>query len=105
MDWLYLLLAGVLEIGWATGIKYTDGFSKLTPSLITIFLMVLSFGALSIAMRTIPLGTAYAIWSGIGAVGVAALGVFYFNEPSDIARIISILLIVGGIVGLKLASG
>jgi len=105
MDWLYLLLAGILEIGWATGIKYTDGFSKLTPSLITIFLMVLSFGCLSIAMRTIPLGTAYAIWSGIGAVGVAALGIFYFNEPSDAARIISILLIVGGIVGLKLASG
>ncbi len=105
MAWIYLLVAGILEIGWATGLKYTEGWTKLTPSLLTGAAMVASFYLLSLALRTLPVGTAYAIWTGIGAVGTAILGIFIFGESGDWKRIACILLIVSGIVGLKLFSG
>ena len=101
---MYLLIAGVLECGWAVGMKYTDGFTRVVPSVLTIGAMGVSFWFLSLAMRTIPLGTAYAVWTGIGAVGVAALGMLLFEESRDILRILCLLLIVAGIVGLKLVS-
>jgi quaternary ammonium compound-resistance protein SugE len=104
MAWFYLLIAGVLECGWAVGMKYTDGFSRLVPSVLTIAAMGVSFWFLSLAMRTIPLGTAYAVWTGIGAVGVAVLGMLLFEESRDILRILCLLLIVAGIIGLKLVS-
>ncbi len=104
MAWVYLLIAGVLECGWAVGMKYTDGFTRVVPSVLTIGAMGVSFWFLSLAMRTIPLGTAYAVWTGIGAVGVAALGMLLFEESRDILRILCLLLIVAGIVGLKLVS-
>lgn len=104
MNWLYLLIAGILEIGWAVGLKYTEGWSKLYPSLITIVLMIASFQFLSIALKTLPIGTAYAIWTGIGAVGTAILGMIIFDEPRDVSRILCILLIVAGIAGLKLTA-
>jgi len=104
MNWIYLIVAGILEIGWAIGLKYTEGWSKLYPSLITIALMIASFQFLSMALKTLPIGTAYAIWTGIGAVGTAILGMIIFDEPRDLSRILCILLIVVGIVGLKLTS-
>ena len=104
MAWLYLVVAGLFECGWAIGLKYTDGFTKLFPSLLTISAMVISFWLLSIAMKTIPVGTAYAVWTGIGAVGVAVLGMLFFDESREIMRIICLLLIVSGIAGLKLVS-
>ena len=104
MAWFYLLIAGILECGWAVGMKYTDGFTRLVPSVLTIAAMGVSFWFLSLAMRTIPLGTAYAVWTGIGAVGVAALGMVLFEESRDILRILCLLLIVAGIIGLKLVS-
>lgn len=97
-------MAGLLEIAWAVGLKYTEGWSKLTPSLITGALMVASFYFLSLAIKELPIGTAYAIWTGIGTVGAAILGMVLFDEPRDILRILCILLIVGGIAGLKLTS-
>lgn len=105
MAWLYLFAAGVLEIAWAIGLKYTDGWARLWPSLATLATMGLSFLLLALALRSIPIGTAYAVWTGIGAVGTAILGMILFNEPRDVVRILCILLIVAGIVGLKLASG
>lgn len=104
MNWIYLVVAGLLEIAWAVGLKYTEGWSKLTPSLITGALMVASFYFLSLAIKELPIGTAYAIWTGIGTVGAAILGMVLFDEPRDILRILCILLIVGGIAGLKLTS-
>jgi len=104
MAWIYLFIAGLFEIGWAVGLKYTDGFTKLWPSVITIVGMVLSFYFLSSAVKTIPIGTAYAIWTGIGAVGTAILGIVLFNESKEFIRIFFILLIVIGIVGLKIFS-
>ena len=104
MAWFYLLIAGVLEVAWAIGLKYTDGFSRLVPSLWTIASMLLSFLFLSMALKTLPVGTAYAVWTGIGAVGVAILGIVLFAEPATAARIGCIGLIVAGIVGLKLVS-
>ncbi|MCL6417354.1 quaternary ammonium compound efflux SMR transporter SugE [Aestuariirhabdus sp. Z084] len=104
MAWIYLLLAGLFECGWAIGLKYTEGFSKPVASLLTIFAMAVSFWLLSIAMKTIPIGTAYAIWTGIGAVGVAILGMFLFDESRDMLRILCLLLIVCGIIGLKVVS-
>lgn len=101
MAWVYLFLAGLLEIGWALGLKYTDGFTKLTPTLFTVAAMIGSFILLGQALRVLPIGTAYAIWTGIGAVGTAILGMMIFGEPRDLARILCILLIVAGIVGLK----
>ena len=104
MAWVYLVVAGLFECGWAIGIKYTDNFTRLIPSVLTITAMAISFWLLSMAMKTIPIGTAYAIWTGIGAVGVAVLGMFLFNESKEILRIFCLLLIVTGIVGLKLVS-
>jgi quaternary ammonium compound-resistance protein SugE len=104
MAWILLVLAGLAEVVWAVGLKYTDGFTKVMPSAVTIAFMVISVWLLAIALRTIPLGTGYAVWVGIGAVGTAIAGMFLFNEARSVARIVCILLIVAGIVGLKLAT-
>ena len=104
MAWAYIAIAGLFECGWAIGLKYTDGFTKLVPSLLTVSAMVISFWLLSVAMKTIPIGTAYAVWTGIGAVGVAIIGMILFGESRDIIRVFCLLLIVSGIVGLKLVS-
>lgn len=104
MAWAYLVVAGLFECGWAIGLKYTDGFSKLVPSLLTVVSMAISLGLLSLAMKSIPIGTAYAVWTGIGAVGVALLGMLLFSEPRSMVRLLCLLLIVSGIVGLKLVS-
>jgi len=104
MSWIYLFIAGLFEIGWAVGLKYTAGFTKLWPSVITIIGMILSFYFLSNAIKTIPIGTAYAIWTGIGAVGTAILGMILFGESKELIRIFFIFLIVVGIVGLKIFS-
>ena len=104
MAWINLFIAGIFEIGWAVGLKYTNGFTKLWPSVITITGMVLSFFFLSAAVKSIPIGTAYAIWTGIGAVGTAILGIILFGESKEIIRIFFIFLIVVGIVGLKIFS-
>ncbi len=104
MAWFYLAIAGLLEVGWAIGLKYTEGFSKLVPSALTIAAMVASVFLLGLALRELPVGTGYAVWTGIGAVGTAILGIILFAEPATALRLGSIALIVGGIVGLKLAS-
>jgi quaternary ammonium compound-resistance protein SugE len=104
MAWIYLVIAGLFECGWAIGLKYTDGFTKAVPSLFTVAAMAISFWLLSIAMKTIPVGTAYAVWTGIGTVGVAILGMVLLGESRDILRVGCLLLIVSGIVGLKLVS-
>ena len=104
MNWIDLIIAGVLEIGWAIGLKYTDGWSKLVPSIFTAIGMIASFYFLSLALKSLPIGTAYAIWTGIGTVGAAVLGMLLFDEPRDVIRILCILLIVGGIAGLKITS-
>ena len=103
-SWSYLIIAGVLEIAWAIGLKYTEGWTRLVPSLITGALLVASFYFLSLAVRTLPIGTAYAVWTGIGTVGAAILGMVLFDEPRDIVRVICIMLIIAGIAGLKLTS-
>ena len=100
--WTLLLLAGVLEVGWAIGLKYTDGFTKLVPSLLTGTAMALSMYLLALAARDLPIGTAYAVWTGIGALGTAVLGMLLFGEARDALRLASIALIVGGVLGLKL---
>ena len=105
MAWLYLIIAGVLELQWAVTMKYTEGFSKLWPSVFCVLGMAASVYFLALAQKTLPLGTSYAIWTGIGAVGAAVCGMILFNEPRDIARILCILLIVAGILGLKFTSG
>ena len=104
MAWLYLLVAGLMEIAWAVGLKYTEGVTRLWPSVWTGVALVLSMILLAAAMRSLPLGTAYAIWTGIGAVGTAALGIFLFGESASPARLVCIGLIVAGLVGLKLTS-
>jgi quaternary ammonium compound-resistance protein SugE len=104
MSWFYLLLAGVLEVVWAIGLKYTEGFTRLVPSVITIAAMIASVWFLALALRTIPVGTGYAIWTGIGAVGTAILGIVLFAEPATAARLIAIGVIVTGILALKLVS-
>jgi len=101
MAWGILFLAGLFEIGWAVGLKYTMGFTRVGPSVATLIAMVVSLGLLSIAVRTLPIGTAYAMWTGIGTVGAAVLGVLLFKEPATPLRLLCILLIVVGIVGLK----
>jgi len=101
MAWAILFLAGLFEIGWAVGLKYTMGFTRVGPSVATLIAMVVSLGLLSIAVRTLPIGTAYAMWTGIGTVGAAVLGVLLFKEPATPLRLLCILLIVVGIVGLK----
>ncbi len=105
MSWVMLLVAGLLEISWAIGVKYTDGFSKLWPTVGTVFSLVTSFLLLGLALKTLPVGTAYAIWVGIGAVGTALLGILLFGESADTLKLVSIGLICAGIVGLKLAHG
>ena len=104
MAWTYLIIAGVLEIVWAIGLKYTEGFTKLVPSLVTGVALVASMLFLALALRTVPVGTGYAIWTGIGAVGTAILGIVLFAEPATVARLGCIGLIVAGIVGLKLVT-
>ena len=102
MAWAILFTAGLLEIGWAIGLKYTEGFSRLMPSVLTLAAMAGSILLLGIALKTLPIGTAYAVWTGIGAVGTAALGIILLGEPATAMRLASIGLIVSGIVGLKL---
>jgi len=104
MAWLYLLIAGLFEVAWAIGLKYTDGFTRLIPSIWTVGSMAISFLFLSLALKTLPVGTAYAVWTGIGAVGVAILGIVLLAEPANELRLGCIGMIVGGIVGLKLVS-
>jgi len=105
MAWVYLVLAGVLEVVWAVGLKYSEGFSKFWPSVITLVATVASFWLLALALKHLPLGTGYAIWVGIGAVGTAFVGMLIFKEPATVARLMCIGLIVAGIIGLKLTSG
>ena len=102
MWWLILVLAGVFEIGWAVGLKYTEGFTKLWPSVGTILAIILSMGLLGIAARHLPIGTAYAVWVGIGTVGTAVFGMIVFQEPATALRILCLVLIVAGALGLKL---
>jgi quaternary ammonium compound-resistance protein SugE len=104
MAWTALIVAGLLEIGWAIGLKYTQGFTRLWPSLGTGLAMVLSFGLLSYALRTIPVGTGYAVWTGIGAAGTAILGMMFLGESREVLRMVCIGLIVAGVVGLRLVS-
>ena len=104
MAWIYLFVAGLAEMAWAIGLKYTEGFTRLVPSLLTVAAMIVSLALLALALKTLPVGTAYAVWTGIGAVGTAALGIYLFGEPATAARLASMGLIVAGIVGLKLVT-
>ena len=104
MAWFLLIVAGLFEVGWAIGLKYTEGFTRLWPSLGTAAAMLVSLGLLGLAMKSLPVGTAYAVWVGVGAVGTVILGVVLFGEPMGTLRLVSVLLIIAGLVGLKLAS-
>jgi quaternary ammonium compound-resistance protein SugE len=104
MPWIYLFLAGLFEIGWAVGLKYSHGFTRLVPTTLTIAAMAVSLLLLGLALRSLPLGTAYAIWTGVGTIGTALLGIYLFAEPADAARLACIGMIAAGIVGLKLVS-
>lgn len=104
MAWLVLVFAGLFEIGWAVGLRYSDGWTRLWPSLATLAAMAVSFGLLSLALRVLPLGTAYAVWTGIGAVGTAVVGILLLGESTSPLRLVSIALIVLGLLGLKFAS-
>lgn len=104
MPWLMLLVAGLFEVGWAIGLKYTEGFTRFWPSVGTVAAMVASVGLLGLAMRTVPVGTAYAVWTGIGAVGTVVLGMVLLGEPASVTRLVCVGLIVAGIVGLKLTA-
>src|SRR5690606_10664145 len=104
MDWFILIVAGLFEIGWAIGLKFTDGFTRLWRSVGTVLAMAISLGLLGIAMKSLPLGTAYAVWVGVGAVGTALLGIVLFGEAANLGRLLSLALILGGIIGLKLSS-
>jgi quaternary ammonium compound-resistance protein SugE len=104
MAWVILFLAGLFETGWAIGLKYTDGFTRLWPTVWTIFAMIVSLWLLGIAVKTLPVGTAYSVWVGVGAVGTVVLGIVLLGEPANSARLISVGLIIAGIIGLKLAS-
>ena len=105
MAWGYLLIAAVFEIGWAVGLKYSHGFTRLWPSVFTILSMIISMSLLAVAVRTIPIGTGYAVWTGIGAAGTALLGMWLFAEPATMARLFFLGLIVSGIIGLKATAG
>ncbi|HMN23935.1 MAG: quaternary ammonium compound efflux SMR transporter SugE [Ignavibacteriaceae bacterium] len=105
MYWIILFIAGLFEVGWAIGLKYTEGFTKLLPSVLTVACMIISMGLLAYSIKHLPIGTAYAIWTGIGAVGTAVLGIILFSESKELIRIFFIFLIVVGIVGLKIFSG
>ena len=104
MNWAVLFTAGLFEVCWAVGLKYTEGFTRLWPTIGTILAMVISLGLLGIAMKSLPLGTAYAVWVGVGAVGTVLFGIFLFGEPADAGRLISLGLIIAGLIGLKLAT-
>ena len=104
MDWIILVVAGVLEVGWAIGLKYTAGLTRLWPTVWTVLAMILSVGLLGIAMKSLPVGTAYSVWVGVGAVGTVILGIVLLGEPANAARLISVALIIAGIIGLKLAT-
>jgi quaternary ammonium compound-resistance protein SugE len=104
MAWTLLLVAGLFEVGWAVGLKFTDGFTRFVPSVLTIVSMAASLALLGLALRTLPLGTAYAVWTGIGTVGTAALGIVLFQEPATALRLACMALIVAGIVGLKVSA-
>jgi quaternary ammonium compound-resistance protein SugE len=104
MAWVILVIAGAFEVGWAIGVKYTEGFTRLWPSVGTILSMIISVWLLGIAMKSLPVGTAYSVWVGVGSVGTVALGIVLLGEPMNAARLISVALIIGGIVGLKLAT-
>lgn len=103
MPWVTLIVAGLLEVGWAVGLKYTDGFSRLWPSVLTGAALVASVGLLAVAVRDLPLGTAYAVWTGIGTVGTVIVGILLFGDSTSVARLVCLAAIVGGIVGLKVA--
>jgi quaternary ammonium compound-resistance protein SugE len=104
MAWFMLSVAGLMEIAWAIGLKYTEGFTRLVPSVLTLLSMAASMALLGLALKTLPIGTAYAVWTGIGAVGTALLGIWLFGEPATVTRLLCIGLIVSGIVGLKLVT-
>ena len=104
MAWVYVFVAGVFEVVWITGLKYTDGFTRLWPSVGTVAAIIMSMVCLALAVRIIPIGTAYAVWTGIGAAGAVVAGMVLFNEPRDVARLVFIALIVSGVVGLKLSA-
>jgi quaternary ammonium compound-resistance protein SugE len=104
MTWLILILAGLFEIGWAVGLKYTEGFTRLWPTVGTLVAIALSLGMLGVAMKTLPIGTAYAVWVGVGAVGTAIFGIVLFGESASAGRLLSLGLIIAGVIGLKLAT-
>ena len=104
MAWIYLAIAGLFEIGWAIGLKYTQGFTRLVPTVLTLASMALSLGLLGLALKTLPVGTAYAVWTGIGTVGTAVLGIMLLEEPATAVRLACIGLIIAGIAGLKLVA-
>lgn len=104
MAWLYLFIAGLFEVGWAIGLKYTQGFTRLVPTVLTLASMAVSLGLLGLALKSLPVGTAYAVWTGIGTVGTAILGIVLLGEPATVLRLACIGLIVAGIVGLKLVA-
>jgi len=104
MAWAILVVAGLFEVGWAIGLKYTEGFTRLWPTAGTVIAMIISLGLLGIAMKSLPVGTSYAVWVGVGAVGTAILGIVLLGESASAGRLISLALIVAGIVGLKLAT-
>jgi len=104
MSWIVLVVAGLFEIGWAIGLKYTEGFTRLWPSIGTVVSMIISVGLLGLAMKSLPVGTAYAVWVGVGAVGTVILGIALLGEPANTARLVSVGFIIAGIIGLKLAS-
>jgi quaternary ammonium compound-resistance protein SugE len=104
MAWLVLFIAGIFEVGWAVGLKYSEGFTRPGPTLATVAALLISMGLLGIAVRTLPLGTAYAVWTGVGTVGTAVLGILLFREPATAARLLCIALIVAGIAGLQLTA-
>jgi quaternary ammonium compound-resistance protein SugE len=104
MAWFILVIAGLFEVGWAIGLKYTEGFTRLWPTVGTVAAMLISLGLLGIAMKSLPVGTAYTVWVGVGAVGTVVLGIVLFAEPANAARLVSVALIIAGIVGLKLAT-
>jgi quaternary ammonium compound-resistance protein SugE len=104
MAWIYLIFAGLLEIVWAVGLKYTEGFTRLWPSVVTGIAMIASMGLLAFAVRTLPIGTAYAVWTGIGTVGAVLFGILFLSEPTNALRLLCLTMIVAGIVGLKLLS-